>query len=423
MRRSTSPASLEWKKRLDRWTGLPLSLVLALARAASPRRPLARPEDVRHVVLAKLWGIGNLAMLLPYVAAVRRRFPRARVTFLTLARNRPLLEGQPGIDALLTLRDAGLRAPLADLGRAIAALRRDPVDLFLDFEQFLRAAALVARLGGARHVVGFDTPGQWRAPFYDATVPCRGDRHMALGFAELVRAAGVPTDGCATHEIAVPPAADRRLGEVLQREAGAYPRPWPGAYPRPWPGAYPRPWIVLHPGSGDNFPGRRWPTERFAEAGARLVARFGGTLLLTGSEGEKPLLAELGARLAARSARFVELGGRLDLPTLVALLARADLLLSNDTGPVHLAAAVRTPVVAFYGPNSPRLYGPLGADHRALYHPLPCSPCLTNMNGKSSRCTLPRCILGIEVDEAIAAATELLVAWPRRAAPRIAVAP
>jgi ADP-heptose:LPS heptosyltransferase len=178
----------------------------------------------------------------------------------------------------------------------------------------------------------------------------------------------------------------------------------------------PRPWIVLHPGSGDNFPGRRWPIERFAETGARLVQEHGGTLLLTGGGSEAPLLAELGGRLGAAHAPFCDLGGALDLPMLVALLARADLLISNDTGPVHLAAAVRTPVVAFYGPNSPRLYGPLGADHRPLYKPLPCSPCLTNQNGKSSRCELPVCIRRIHVDEAFAAASELLATHPAKSA-------
>jgi ADP-heptose:LPS heptosyltransferase len=388
--RSTSSFSLEAKKRVDLLLGVPAARLLGLARrrrVADPRR--ADPYTVRHVVLAKLWGIGNLAMLLPYVAAIRRRFPLARVTFLTLERNRALLEGQPGVDELVTVRDRGLFAPLADLARAVASLRRAPIDLFLDFEQFLRVAGLVARLARVRFAVGFDTPGQHRAALYDVAVPCRGDRHMALGFAELVRAAGVATEGCASHEVAVLPEADATARAIVSDE-------------------WPRPWIVVHPGSGDNFPGRRWPTDRFAETGARLVREFGGTLLLTGTESEAALLRELVVELAARGVRGIELGGRLELPVLVALLARADLLLSNDTGPVHLASAVRTPVVGFYGPNSPKLYGPIGADHRALYKPLPCSPCLTNQNGKSSQCTLPVCIRRIHVDEGYAAAVELL---------------
>jgi ADP-heptose:LPS heptosyltransferase len=169
---------------------------------------------------------------------------------------------------------------------------------------------------------------------------------------------------------------------------------------------------VLHPGSGDNFPGRRWPVERFAAVAARLHARHGGSLFVTGGVGERPLATELTAELAAQGIAARDLSGALDLPELLALLSASDLLLSNDTGPVHLANALRRPVVALFGPNSPRLYGPLGANQRALYHPPPCSPCLTNQNAKSSGCTLPICILRIAVDEVAEAADELLAARP-----------
>lgn len=386
--RATSPSALEWKKRLDSIVGVPLATLRGACAWITRRRP-APSGDLRHVVVAKLWGIGNLAMVLPLLGALRQRHPRARITVLTLERNRSLLERQPTVDALVTLRDHGLFAPIVDLFRAIAILRREPIDLFIDCEQFLRAAGLIAWGAGARRVVGFDTPRQYRAPLYDVAVPLAGDRHMAHGFAALFRAAGIPTDGVASHEIAVEPDAERTV-EALLADAPA------------------RPYVVLHPGSGDNFPGRRWPLDRFAALGARVHAEFGGTLFLTGAGLERPLLAELEARLASEHVTARRLDDALRLPELVAFLACADLVVSNDTGPVHLAAAVRTPVVAFYGPNSPRLYGPLGDDHRALYRPLPCSPCLTNQNGKSSSCTMPLCIRGIAVDEAWGAVHELL---------------
>lgn len=301
--RATSPASLEWKKRADGWLARPFTAWFALARALRRRTRPEPPDDVRHVVVAKLWGIGNLAMVLPLVEALRRRHPRARVTFLTLERNRALLAGQPAIDALVTLRDGGVAAPLADLLRAAARLRRERVDLFVDCEQFLRAAGVVARLAGARHVVGFDTPGQRRAALYHASAQCRTDRHMALGFAELFRAAGIPTEGVASHAVAIEPEAAARVAAR-------------------WSDALPRPWVVLHPGSGDNFPGRRWPLERFAALGARIDATFGGTLFLTGGRDEAALAGELADALAGRGVVARPLAGAIPLPELVALLAR-----------------------------------------------------------------------------------------------------
>ncbi len=380
--RATSPAALEWKKRADAWLGIPATWLLRAARALTGRADAGvPPASVRHVVVAKLWGIGNLAMVLPLVAAVRRQYPAARLSFLTLERNRTLLAGQPSLDALVTVRDHGWWTPLVDLMRAARRLRRERVDLFIDCEQFVRAAGLVARLAGARFSVGFDTPGQQRAALYDLTVPCAGDRHMALGFADLFRAAGIATEGVASHEVEIEPAAAQSVAVRFDSNL-------------------PRPWVVLHPGSGDNFPGRRWPQERFAALGARVTEAFGGTLFVSGAGLELPLVDEVVRSLAGHGVTARSLAGTLTLPELVAFLSRADLVISNDTGPVHLAAAVRTPVVAFYGPNSPRLYGPLGDGHQALYRPLPCSPCLTNQNGKSSRCQLPLCIRRIAVDEA-----------------------
>lgn len=394
--RATSPAALEWKKRADRWFGGPCAGLFQLARRGRPPAPL--PDDARHVVLCKLWGLGNLAMVVPLVAAVRARHPRARVTFVTLERNRALLASQPGIDRILTLRDHGIFAPLLDLVHVRRALRVDRVDLFLDFEQFLRVGGLLARAAEARCVVGFDTSGQARAGLYDRTVPLRGDRHMSSGFSELVRAAGIPTEGVATHGLAIAADAGARVDALLAARAGGR--------------ALPRPWFTLHPGSGDNFPGRRWPVERFAATAARLHARRGGTFFVTGGAGEQALAAELVAELAAHGVPAVDVAHALDVPALLAWLARCDLVLANDTGPVHLANAVATPVVALFGPNSPRIYGPLGLRQRSLYHAPPCSPCLTNQNAKTSRCTLPICILRIDVDEAVAAAEALLAVAP-----------
>jgi ADP-heptose:LPS heptosyltransferase len=395
--KATSPPSLEWKKQADRLLGAPLVLAVrllrALRRAGRPAAAATGVDDARHVVLCKLWGLGNLAMVLPLVEAVRARHPRARITFVTLERNRELLASQPGLDRILTIKDHGLAAPLSDLLRVIRALRADRPDLFLDFEQFLRVSGLVARASGARFVVGFDTPGQDRRGLHDRTAPCAPDRHMSRSFAALAKAAGLPTDGVPSHALVVPAAARPRVAALVGEGA-------------------PRPWFVLHPGSGDNFPGRRWPVERFAAAAARLHSRHGGTLFVTGGAGERPLAAELVAELAAQRIVARDFCGALDLPELLALLGASDLLISNDTGPVHLATALRKPVVALFGPNSPQLYGPLGASQRALYHAPPCSPCLTNQNAKSSGCTLPICILRISVDEVAAAAEELLAPRP-----------
>jgi len=104
------------------------------------------------------------------------------------------------------------------------------------------------------------------------------------------------------------------------------------------------------------------------------------------------------------------------LVALLALLARAALLVANDTGPVHLASALGVPVLGLYGPNTPRLYGPLSPGSIAFYDAPPCSPCITNLNYKTSRCRNPVCIRAIAVDDVAAAAGRLLEARAERTA-------
>ncbi len=378
---------VEAKKAIDRYVGIPLHWLLHATDALlSPFLTKPPVDEVRTVVLTKIWGIGNLVMILPYVQEIRRHYPRARLVFLTLERNRELLEGGELFEEVVTMRDHGLLAPVIDLFRAIRRLRRRRVDLFLDFEQFLRVSGLIGRLSGARQSIGFDTPGQHRARLYQARIPYDHERHMASVFGDVVRAAGVGMDRIPAPRV---PRCSESRRQVLAEL-----------------GNLPRPWVILHPGSGDNFPGRRWPSERFAAVARKLVQTHGATILLTGTRAESGLLATVADSLPSTS--VVSCADRFSLRQLVELIDQSDLVISNDTGPVHLAAAVETPVVALYGPNTPRLYGPLGPDSRALYHRLPCSPCLTNLNAKSSRCRLPSCILAISVEEVLETCAELL---------------
>jgi heptosyltransferase-2 len=229
---------------------------------------------------------------------------------------------------------------------------------------------------------------------------------MTSVFGDIVRAAGV----CVPEEprLAVPrdAAAGGRVAARLARELSGS-----------------GPLVVLHPGSGDNFPGRRWPAERFAALGAALASETGARLVVTGGDRERALVRDVARRLRAADphAAVLELAGELTVIELIELIARAALLVTNDTAPVHIAGALDVAMVALYGPNTPLLYGPVHARGRAIYHALPCSPCLTNMNMKSSSCRLPACVLGIEVDEVLREARRLLA--PARRSGRAAERP
>jgi len=387
--------SLSTPKFLDRLAGCAVLHALRPLRAV--RDLLGGDNDlraVREIAVVKFWGVGNAALLLPVLRDLRRRYPGARLTVVTLAENETVYRAVA--DRVLGVRRAPLASTLLDLLRALAVLRRLRIDLALDFEQFVRTSQVLLFLARPQQVIAFDTAGQSRAGLADIPVRYDDRRHCGESFLALAQAAGVRERVYRPGGLDVTPEADERAARWCRlHDAGA------------------RPLVVLHPGSGDNFPGRRWPTRRFGLLARRLVDEHGALVAVTGGSAEASLTCEV---VEASERDLVDLAGRMTLEDLIALLARAALLVANDTGPVHLASALGVPVLGLYGPNTPRLYGPLSTGSVAFYDAPPCSPCITNLNYKTSRCRNPVCIRAIAVDTVAAAAGRLLETRAERTA-------
>jgi heptosyltransferase-2 len=359
-------------KSLDAALGVPAARLFA-----GGRRPL--PAAPRDVLCVRLWGLGNLALLAP---SLRAAATRGRVRLLTLERNADFVRRHlPAIEPLPLAEPQRPDCTIALL-RHLRALHRDPPAVILDAEQFLRLPLLLARAASGAPAVGLDTPGQARGPLLDRAVAHDPTRHVADTFAALARAAGLPAPASGPALRVDEPAAARvraLLAAMLPPEGHL---------------------VVLHPGSGDHFPGRRWPPERFAALGTRLVRELGARLVVTGLSAERPLVARV---LRAAPPETLDLCGRLDSAGLLALLAQADLLVANDTGPVHLADALGTRCVALYGPNTPHRYGPRLPGSRALFADLPCSPCLDDRTMKRSSCRHHVCMEALDVQAALVA--------------------
>jgi ADP-heptose:LPS heptosyltransferase len=161
----------------------------------------------------------------------------------------------------------------------------------------------------------------------------------------------------------------------------------------------PRPWIAIHSGARDLT--RRWSLERFAGVGKALLEKYGGSLILLGEEDESPAAEDL---LRIAKVKGSNLAGKLSLPELTASLSLLDILITNDSGPAHLAYAVDTPSVTIFGSADPQRYGPLEMDrHRIAITPVECRPCGLAL------CPIGyRCLAGVTVENVIAAAEQLL---------------
>jgi len=166
-----------------------------------------------------------------------------------------------------------------------------------------------------------------------------------------------------------------------------------------------RPLIGVHVSGGRES--KQWHLDRFAAVARELARLRGGTIVLTGSPSDRPLVEKVVAELGGIAQ--LNVCGQLDLVDLAAVLAQLEVLVTGDTGPMHLASAVSTPVVALFGPADPRRYGPSSPRQRILRVDLPCSPCgLVRLPPERCRGHVPDCMDGIRVDAVVAATLELL---------------
>ncbi|GAA5116821.1 glycosyltransferase family 9 protein [Pseudonocardia adelaidensis] len=301
-------------------------------------------DELPRIAVLRCNALGDYLMATPALAALRARFPGAEITLLGARWHDRFLTGRPGpVDRVLVVPQIpGLAAqpagaPTADaLPAFLEAARAERYDLAVQLHGGGAAAnPLVAALG-ARRTIGLRAPG---APALDADVPYRYYQPEADRFLEVVRLAGA--DG---------PAEYPRLAVLgAERDAAGALLPGDG------------PWVVLHPGATD--PRRRWPAGRFA-AVADALAAAGARPVLVGAAGE----AEVGAAVLAAAARpITDLTGRTDLGTLAAVLARAAVVVANDSGPLHLARAVGTATVGLYWCGNAINAAPAGRSrHRPL---------------------------------------------------------
>jgi ADP-heptose:LPS heptosyltransferase len=375
---------LRFVRAIDRWAGSLLLHALSPWLRSDGRRPPPDPAAVKRILLIKFYGIGNIVMILPSIEALRKRFPGASIDFLSLQKNAGILEGT-GLDELLLLDSASAAAFLGSTLRLLPRLRRRGYDLIVDFEQFARVSAILAALAGAPARIGFSNPAQVRDFLYTTRVLYLDYAHMTSIFLRLARAAGA--DDEVRIPVPIPLDEKHRLeASAVEREAGVGPDDTA---------------VILHPGTSEPLSIRRWPVERFALLADRLEERQGVKVIVSGGAEEVDLAASL---IRAMRRPAFNAAGRLSVKGFAALAERSELVVTNDTAPVHVASAMGTPVVGIFGPNTPFLYGPLGRDDLVFYRNLHCSPCLLNLNAKLSDCSEPRCIdliTAVEVAEAV----------------------
>ena len=323
-------------------------------------------QNARNLLAIRLDNLGDVLVTTPALHAIKCSLPAAKLTLLASAVGAQAGRLDPDVDDVIVYAAPWMdpwrtlpRDPEREQ-RMIATIRERQFDgaiIFTSYHQSPLPAAYLCYLADVplRVAASIDGPGSLLTTRHKH--PERMMHEVERGL-DLVGALGMTTDR-AELRLAVPDDARSAAHAFLAKRVASYARPL----------------IVVHPGC--SMPARTYPEEMFSEVVELAVQHLGATVVLTGADGERELVRRVHGHLDTASREHViPAAGDLGFADFCALLQRADLVITNNTGPMHVAAAVKTPVIALFAlTNPPEQWGPWRVPHRLLYHDVSCRLC------------------------------------------------
>lgn len=347
-----------------------------------------------NILIVKLSAIGDVVHTLPALNALRRRFPKAHITWLVEEAAADLVVGHCALDRVLIskrkywlheLKTRRWRRSLRELKEFVKTLRNTQYDMLFDFQAALKSAAWIAMVHAQRKI-GFGRGLEHQEHSYLALnerIPAVSmDIHALKRGLILLEAVGIP---CERIEYNLPiTAKDRQRARHLQSKA-----PQSSAN---------GPMIAINPMA--KWETKLWPSERFARLADRLIAQYRATVFFTGGPDDRPVIDQIQNAMRNDS---INLTGRTSLMELAALYQEMACVISTDTGPMHIAAAVGTPTAALFGPTADWRTGPFGDGHRIVSANPQCRPCFKRS------CETTHCMGQLRVESVLEHVRDVLI--------------
>ena len=339
---------------MDRYAGIPLSMLLAWFFRQKPGQGLPSPE-FRRILVVKLAALGDAVLLVPSLRALRKRYPRAEIVFLGTSLTESFLRQFPEyIDRFVVITIRSFLRPGYVL-RFIRDVRSLACDAAIDFEQWTRFVPLILALARIPVRVGFRVKRQFRHFLYTHCKDRNPRVHEVDNFLSLAEVLGA-ADHSRALEVKTDPAFVKDAEHELTTSG------WDGKTAL----------IVLHPGCGEHGFPREWPPSSYSEFASRISKNFKAFFVVSGTEQEVALLDQVRMEIGSSSTTF-----KISDPCrFVGMLSLASLFVSGNNGAMHLAAALRVPQVALHGPTNPGQWGPLNLNATVVRSHCPLCPCL-----------------------------------------------
>jgi 3-deoxy-D-manno-octulosonic-acid transferase/heptosyltransferase-1 len=341
-----------------------------------------------NILIVKLSAIGDVIHTLPALNAVRKQYPDAHITWLVEEAAYGVIKGHKALDRIIVSKRKTWLKGLA--GRScvknfrevcsfVKQLRDTRYDIILDFQALLKSGVLIWLARGGRKI-GFDKGMEHQEHSYiflnERVPPVDMEVHALTRGMMLLEALGIHSPE-AVFNVPVSD-RDRNTADDLLMQYGI---------------KAPKPLVAINPMA--KWETKLWDNLKFANFADRLIEQVNADVIFTGSREDSKAIEDIISNMKTRAAN---LAGRTDLKTLAALYEKTSIVVSTDTGPMHLAAAVGTPVMALFGPTAPWRTGPFGEGHKIIRADIECSPCFKR------QCNTMECMKQIRVDQVFEAA-------------------
>jgi len=379
---------IEIIKKIDRHLGLIACSLLSIHYKLCKRFRSAANTHPKKILFIKYFGVGSITLSMPLIATIKKEFPSAKIYFLTFSDNKNIIELFNVADEIIYADLSPMPKFITSNMKALLYLRKQKIDIIFDLEFFSRFTSVMTYLINAKQRIEFYSEILWRGGLYTKGIKFNPYFHVKDNFLRLAQAIGIQAKNPPQPTISIPEEVQSNIQNLLKahnvRENDIK--------------------ICVNVNAGELAAERRWPPEYFVRLLDKLI-KHNVKCILIGAKRDTQYVNNIASQI--NSPNLIDLSGKIDLFELAALFSQSNLLITNDSGPLHLANAIGTPIVAFFGPETPTLYGPHTENSVVFYKNIICSPCLNVLNAKTVCCdNKNQCMRDIDPDEVYRIITE-----------------
>jgi len=392
--------NIDAMRKIDAWAGVPACFLLTVIHTLVGRFHAVKPGQIRKILFVKPAEQGATVLAYPAIIKAIEKVGRENIYFIVFENNRHILDVMDIIPSgnIITVPTQGLFNALIGFLRAILRIRKEKIDTVLDFEFFARVSAIICYLSGAKRRIGLHSytgAAAYRGNLMTHPILYNCHIHTIDTFRILVDSIDAPVEklpalalpGKSGQAYELPkfhprPKDIKEVEELLYRKFGQ---------------GKTGPVIILNANASDLLPLRCWPRRNYIELARVLLDKYPQVnIVFSGAADEAGPGEQMVSQI--KSNRCVSLAGETSFRQLMTLYTIAKVLVTNDSGPAHFASLTSIYTIALFGPETPLLFAPKSPGTYVIYAGLACSPCISALNGRLTKCRDNICMQAITVE-------------------------